>query len=86
MAPSPRRTRGRPSPWLYLTLAVVATGLAAAQWIVGQGIFISVTWTVAAAAYFWASWHAWRHARDPLPPGRAATSRWGAGRPDERWH
>jgi hypothetical protein len=80
-----RRTRGRPSPWLFLTLAMLWTGLAASCWILGEDLPLSIGSTVLAVAYFWMSWHARRHANDPLRPGRGATSRWGAGRPDERW-
>jgi hypothetical protein len=41
-AASPRRTPGRPSPWLLLTLAVVFGGLAVASWIIGQSVLLSV--------------------------------------------
>jgi hypothetical protein len=66
-------------------MTVFNGGLAAASWIFGHGLLLPIAWTVAAVAYFSASWSAWRHAYDPLPPGRRATSRWGGGRPDERW-
>jgi hypothetical protein len=84
-AASHRRTPGRPSPRLLLILAVVFGGLAVASWIMGQGVLLSGAWTLSAASYSVASWHARRHAMDPLPPGRGRTSRWGAGRPEERW-
>src|SRR5687768_15725215 len=85
-ARSPRRTRGRPSPWLFLTSAVFWSGLAAASWIVGMDLVFTIGCAAAGAAWFWASWYARRHANDPLPPGRGASSRWFGGRPDERWH
>jgi hypothetical protein len=84
-APLPRRTRGRPSPWVPLTLAVFFGCLATASWFLGESLLLSITWTVGAACLFGASLYARRHANDPLPPGRGDTSRWGGGRPDERW-
>jgi hypothetical protein len=67
-------------------MALFASGLAAAAWILGMDLVFSIGWTVVTAGWFWASWYARRHANDPLPPRRGATSRWGGGRPDERWH
>jgi threonine/homoserine/homoserine lactone efflux protein len=67
-------------------VAVFWSCLAAASWLFGTHPVIAVLATVAGACYFWVSWSAWRHAHEPLPPGRGSTSRWGGGRPDERWH
>ena len=62
-------------------MAVFASGLAAASWILGENLVFSIGWTVAAAGYFGTSWYARRHANAPLRPGRGATSRWGGGDP-----
>lgn len=70
---------------MSLVVAVLFGGLAVGSWTIGQPVPLSIAYTVTAACYAGASWQAWRHANDPLPPSPGSTSRWGPGRPEERW-
>jgi hypothetical protein len=84
-AKSPRRNRG-PRPWVYLIPAVFWSGLAAASWVAGGHLFESIAWTVGGVAFFLLSWYQWRHPKVLSRSVRDSTSRWGGGRPEERWH